>query len=158
MEKIVVGADAFGMDLKNSIKEHLEKKGFEVIDVGTHDRDNPVLYYDAAARVARKIQDGEAERGILFCGTGMGVSIVANKFKGIYASVIESEYAGRMCKAVNRANVLTIGQMFVSEYKAKMAVDNWLNTEFLEGFEGDLKNDLDNAIEEIEKIEADNFK
>ena len=118
----------------------------------------PVLYYNAAAEVARKIQNGEANRGILFCGTGMGVSIVANKFKGIYASVIESEYSGRMCKAVNNSNVLTIGQMFVSEYKAKMAVDNWLNTEFLEGFEGELRNDLDNAIKEIEKIEADNFK
>ena len=158
MEKIVVGADAFGMDLKNTIKEHLEKKGFEVIDVGTYDKDNPVLYYNAAALVAKKIQDGEAKRGILFCGTGMGVSVVANKFKGIYASVIESEHAARMCKAVNYANVLTIGQMFVSEYKAKMAVDNWLNTEFLEGFDGSLKNDLDNAIGEIRKIEEDNFK
>ena len=158
MENIIVGADAYGTELKNSIKEYLENKGFKVIDVGTYDKNNPVLYFNAAALVAKKIQDGEAKRGILFCGTGMGVSIVANKFKGIYASVVESEYTGKMCKAVNFANVLAIGQMIVSDHKAKMAVDNWLNTNFLEGFDGDLKNNLENAIKEIEKIENQNFK
>ena len=159
MEKIILGADAFGLSLKDAIKVHLEKKGFELIDVGMYLNGDEIPYYEVAANAAERIQNGEAERAILFCGTGMGVSIVANKFKGVYASVIESEFTGKMAKAINNSNVLTLGGMIFSEFKAKMAVDLWLEVKHTEGF-GDpkLANFLKESLKEIKKIENKNFK
>jgi len=72
-----------------------------------HSEDDFETYYDIAAKVAKGIQSQEYEKGILFCGTGMGMSIVANKFKGVYAAAIESRYAEKMCKIINKANVIT---------------------------------------------------
>ena len=106
MMNVVIGADPWGEALKDEVKSHLEAKGHSVVDVGTTGKNNEVAYYDVSTRAAQKIQAGDAERGILFCGTGMGVAIVANKFSGIHASVIESEFAARMCRAVNNANVM----------------------------------------------------
>jgi ribose 5-phosphate isomerase B len=158
--KIIIGADPAGFPLKTEIKDHLLKHGYEVVDVGMHDSKKEVTYYDAAAMVARKIQAGEAEKGILFCGTGMGVSIVANKFKGIYASVVESEFTGERCKIINDANVLCLGCWIVSPYRAKQIVDLWLGAEFTKG-----KKELDkiagflkDALKEIKKIEAANMR
>jgi ribose 5-phosphate isomerase B len=153
MEKILLGADPWGMELKNIIKEHLEKKGYEILYIGMLDAEHEIMYYDVAAAAAKKIQNGEVKRGILFCGTGMGVSIVANKFKGIYASVIESEFTAKMCKAVNNANIMTMGGMIISPYKAKMAVDVWLSTEHGESFDPKMAQYLKDALGEIAKIE-----
>ena len=158
MEKILVGADAWGMELKNIIKEHLEKKGYEIIDIGTYNSENPIDYYSIAETAATKIQNNEVEKAILFCGTGMGVAIVANKFKGVYASVIESEFTAKMCKAINNANVITMGGMIISPYRAKLAVDNWLETSHTEGFENELAEFLRNSLKEIAKIEEKQFK
>ncbi|MCP4642634.1 MAG: RpiB/LacA/LacB family sugar-phosphate isomerase [bacterium] len=151
--KIVMGADPWGVELKDAVKEHLQGAGHEVADIGSTGPDNEIPYYDAAASAARLIQAGDAECGVLFCGTGMGMAIVANKFKGIYASVIESEFTARMCKAVNNANVLTMGSMVVTPYIAIRSVDAWLSTRHTEGleeFEGFLKT----ALTEVAKIEA----
>jgi len=158
MDKIILGADPYGMDLKNAIKEHLEKKGYQIIDIGTSDKDKPVDYYKVSEIAAKKIQADEASKAVLFCGTGMGVAIVANKFKGIHASVVESEFTAKLCKAINRSNVLTMGQMIVPEYRAKIAVDNWLETEHTEGFDEDLASFLKASLEEIKEIEDKQFK
>ena len=158
MEKILLGADPWGFELKNAIKEHLKKKGFEILDIGMHDSDKEMVYYDIAATAAKKIQKGEADKGILFCGTGMGVAIVANKFKGIYASVVESEYTAKMCKAVNNANIITMGGMIISTHKAKMAVDQWLVTKHTEGFDAKMADFLKAALKEISKIEDEIVK
>lgn len=158
MEKILMGADPWGFELKNSVKEHLEKKGYEVVDIGMHDENKEMDYYVVGATAAKKIQNGEVERGILFCGTGMGVSIVANKFKGISASVIESEFAAKMCKAVNNSNILTMGGMILSTYKAKLATDIWLETKPTEGFEPKMADFLTASLKEIKKIEDKVFK
>ncbi len=158
MEKILLGADAWGMELKDAIKEHLVKKGYSIVDIGMTSSEEPIAYYTVAATAAKKIQDKEVERAILFCGTGMGVSIVANKFKGVYASVIESEYTAQKCKAINNSNVLTMGGMIISQYRAKLAVDNWLETSHTEGFEPDLAKFLKDSLEEIAKIEETQFK
>jgi ribose 5-phosphate isomerase B len=158
MEKVLMGADPWGFELKNSVKEHLEKKGYEIIDIGMHSKDDEVDYYVVGATAAKKIQNGEVEKAILFCGTGMGVSIVANKFKGISASVIESEFAAKMCKAVNNSNILTMGGMFLSEYKAKLAADMWLETKHTEGFEPEMADFLKTSLKEIKKIEDEVFK
>ena len=154
--KIALGADPWGLDLKNDVKGHLEKAGHDVLDVGMADAGSEIPYYKVAAEAARRIQRGEAERGILFCGTGMGVAVVANKFKGIYAGVVESEFTARMCRAVNNANVLTLGGMIVAPYIAKRAVDAWLETAHTQGLE-ELSDFLRNALEEIAAIEDANM-
>ena len=103
--------------------------GYQVIDVGDLD------YYDGAVEACRAIQAGKVEKAILMCGTGMGMSVIANRFKGIVASVVESVFAARMCRAINNANVLCLGSMIWGEWMANEAVDAFLNTQFTQGLE-----------------------
>ena len=99
---IVAGADGFGEDLKNVLVEHCRAQGYEVDDLGTG------AYYDKAGEVARRVQTDGA-KGLLFCGTGMGVGIVANKFSGIQAAATFSQVAARCSRAINDSNVLWAG-------------------------------------------------
>jgi len=157
MKKIIVGADKSGFPLKEALKEHLVEKGYEVEDVGMHNIDDFQAYYEVAPKVAKKIQSGEYEKGLICCGTGMGMSIVANKFKGVYAAVVEGSYAAKMCKVINNANVLTMGGWKLAPQEAIDMLDRWLNTDFLEGFE--FKKDfLTNAYKQVQEIENKNFK
>ena len=159
MERIIIGADASGFDLKEVIREHLTKKGYDIIDIGMYSIDKDIPYYEVAENAALKIQSGEASRAILFCGTGMGVSIVANKFKGVYASVVESEYTGNMAKVINNSNVISLGGKIFSDHKAKLTVDLWLNAEHTKGFWDPAAADfLKASLIEIKKIEDRNFK
>lgn len=153
---IALGADAFGFELKDTIKEHLHARKIAVLDL-TPAKETDVPYYDAAAQVARAIQRGDADRGLLFCGTGMGVAIVANKFKGVYAGVVESEFSGEHCKCINNANVLTMGAMAVAPYRAKRIVDTWLGSEFTGGF-AEFSGFLRDALEKIQAIEQSTMK
>jgi ribose 5-phosphate isomerase B len=158
--KILIGADFAGFALKEEVKGYLIESGRDIVDIGMHSLDKTLPYYEVAAKAARKIQSGEADRGILFCGTGMGVSIVANKFKGIYASVVESEFTGERCKIINDANVLTMGGWVVSPYRAKKISDLWLNAAFARG-EKDLEEFSDflrSALVDIKKIEDETVK
>lgn len=93
--KIIMGADPAGFELKNAIKEDLLKRGYEIMDI---DPDEPVLFQEAAKAVARGVQSKEYERGIAICGTGMGVSIICNKHRGVYAALCESIYQARRAK------------------------------------------------------------
>jgi ribose 5-phosphate isomerase B len=154
--KLVIGADPFGAELKEVVREHLEKNGHEVIDVGTTASEE-VTYYDVAVRAAKKIQAGDVQQGVLFCGTGMGVAVVANKFKGIVASCVETPYAAKMCKAINNANVLTMGGMMVAPHQATLAVDEWMNTEHTQGLE-EYADFLKKSTSEVDKIEKENMK
>lgn len=149
---IVVAADPWAVELKDAVKAHLSELGHEVTDLGGHP-DKEVNYYDGAAAAAKMIQRGEAERGILFCGTGMGMAIVANKFKGIYASVVESAMTARLCRAVNNSNVLTMGALILTPFTALQAVDEWLNTAHTQGLE-EHKDFLCQALKAIAEIEA----
>ncbi|MEM5780524.1 MAG: RpiB/LacA/LacB family sugar-phosphate isomerase, partial [Lawsonibacter sp.] len=101
---VAIASDKSGFPLKEAVKAALMEQGYTVEDIGTQDIENPVPFFEGASRMARIIQAGEAQRGILCCGTGMGMSIVANKFKGVYASCCETVYAAKMCRAVNDAN------------------------------------------------------
>lgn len=135
MKKIVVAADPFAVGLKDAIVAHLKSKGYEVSDVGAT-ATQAVPYYDGAVAASKVLQSGAAEKAILFCGTGMGMSIVANRFKGVTAAVVESVFAAKMCRAINNANALCLGQMIWGEWMAKEAVDVFLKTEFTEGLDG----------------------
>ena len=131
---IVLAADPFALDLKNSVKEHLQKKGYTVLDVGS-EKGKEIAYYDAAPTAAKLIQNGKAQRGMLFCGTGAGMCIVANKFKGISAVCVESVFAAKMARAVNDSNVLTMGAMIVAPWMANAMADAWLESKQAEGLE-----------------------
>ena len=157
MEKILIGADQWGLRLKNELASYLAKKGYEVVDIGTKDESKPIPYFKVAADAAKRIQKHEAERAVLCCGTGMGMAIVANKFKGIYAAVIESELAAQKSKTVNNANVLTMGFEMISFPKARTALDLWLSKSHTEGLE-EIGDFLKEGLAEIEGIEEKNFR
>src|SRR3990172_10168983 len=147
--RIIIGADIAGFDLKQDIKAHLEKSGTGVVDIGMYDSKNLIPYYEVAANAARRLQQDEADKAILFCGTGMGVAIVANKFKGIYAGVVESEFGGLHSRTINNTNVLTMGGWVVSTYRAKKIVDLWLDSAFTEGY-SEIEDFLKDALVKIE--------
>jgi len=126
---IVIGADHGGYRLKEEVKAYLAEKGYPVIDVGTTSEAS-VDYPDFAAEVARTVQNGRADLGILICGTGIGMSISANKFKGIRAAVVHDAYTAEMSRRHNNANVITFGGRVVGAGVAFSIVDAWLGNEF----------------------------
>lgn len=132
--KIVIGSDKMGYGLKEAVKAMLTEQGHEVMDVGTTDIEQPKPHTVTAPAAAKAIQTGEAERGILICGTGMGMSIAANKQKGVYASVVESVYAAEYCRKINNANVLCMGAFILGETMAKEMVNVFLTTDFTQDF------------------------
>jgi len=133
--RVVIGADKSGFYLKEAVKKHLVEKGYEVDDFGTQNFETGVPFFEVAPVVAKKIQNKEYAKGILICGTGMGMSIVANKYQGVYAAVVESVYSAKKCRAINNANVLTMGGWITAETMAFDMVDAFLETEFMEGLE-----------------------
>ena len=130
--KLVIGNDHAAVELKNEIKEHLEKQGYEVINIGTdgHESCNyPVFGY----RAARMVADGEVDGGIIICGTGVGISLTANKVDGIRCCVCSEPYTARLSKQHNNTNMLAFGARVVGPDLAKMIVDEWLGAEFQGG-------------------------
>lgn len=128
-EKIAIASDHAGRELKEDLKAFLEEKSIDVIDLGTNDS-NSVDYPDFGIPVAKKVSLGEIKRGILVCGTGIGMSIVANKFANVRAALVNDLYTVRMAKEHNDANVLVIGGRVVGKGLAREMVNAWLNTEF----------------------------
>lgn len=157
MMKLVIGSDKAGFALKEAIKEMLEEEGYEVRDVGTKEIDMPRPHTITAPAAAGEILDGKAERGILICGTGMGMSIAANKHKGIYAAVVESVYGAEYCRKINDANVLCMGAFIVGEAMAKEMVHVFLNTAFIQGFPQWRAEFLQEQKKLLENIEKENF-
>ena len=155
---IVLGSDKSGFSLKEEVKNHLIELGHKVEDLGMKNMEDFKAYYEVAPPVARKIQNREAEKGLLFCGTGMGMAIIANKFKDIYAAVVEGSYSAKMCKVINNANILTMGGWIVSPQMAIDMVDRWLNAEFTEEFPQDRKKFLEDALKAVKEIEKNNFR
>lgn len=132
MKKLIIGCDHGGLTLKNRIIEHLKEKGFEIEDCGTYTKescDYPVI----AHKLASKISDNTYEKGILVCGTGLGMSIAANKVKGVRAVTCTDTCSARMSRAHNNANVLCLGERITGEYLALDIVDIWLSTDFQGG-------------------------
>ncbi len=127
--KIVLGADHGGYELKEIIKAHLEEKGFEYIDCGTYSTDS-VDYPDYAYAACEKIQQGECELGLLFCGTGAGVCYTANKMRGILACNCSDTYTAKYSRLHNNANVLCLGGRVVGPGLAIELVDLFLTTQF----------------------------
>ena len=129
MEKIIIGCDHGGLELKNEIISHLNKRGIEVTDVGTYTADS-CNYPDYARALCKRIQSGEFERGILVCGTGIGMSMAANKHNGIRAACCSDTFSARMTRMHNDANVLCLGGRVVGAGLACDMVDLFVDTEF----------------------------
>lgn len=129
MNKIIIGCDHGGIELKNEIKAHLEKRGIDVTDVGTYTAES-CNYPDYARALCTRIQSGEFERGILVCGTGIGMSIAANKHNGIRAACCSDTFSARMTRMHNDANVLCLGGRVVGAGLACDMVDLFVDTEF----------------------------
>ena len=112
--KVAIASEASSFQLKEQVKKHILDLGYEVVDAGQQSEEENVLYYEAAANLAKKIQSGECERGIVFCGTGAGASLIANKFKGVYCVACESIFTAEKISLINNANVLAMGSRVVS--------------------------------------------
>ena len=154
--KIGLGADPFGLELKEAVKQHLIAQGHTCVDTGgTADKTRP--YYEVAHELAKKVGSGECDRGILVCGTGMGMAIVANKHPNVYAAVCENPMAATKARSVNNANVLTMGGMVTAPYKAKEIVDAFLTTGFKSGWDDEIQTFLERSVDEIRRIESEEF-
>lgn len=147
---IVLGADHGGVKLKEAIKKYLDEQNIAYKDFGTFD-ENSVDYAPIASRVANAIVDGEAERGFLCCGTGIGMSIAANKVKGIRASVCSDPFSAEMTRRHNNANILCLGGRVINEEKAVELAKIFLKTPF-EGGRHQRRIDQIAAIERGEKL------
>ena len=127
--KIAMGNDHSAIELKNIIKEFVESKGYEVIDSGTNTPescDYPVF----GEKVGRAVASGEADLGIVICGTGVGISLAANKVKGIRACVCSEPYTAKLSKMHNNSNVLAFGARVVGSEMAKMITEEWLDAKY----------------------------
>ena len=144
--KIGIGNDHSALELKAEIIGFLKEKGHEVIDYGTNSTEN-CDYPVYGEKVARAVASGEVEQGILICGTGLGISLAANKVRGIRAAVCSEPYTARMARQHNNCNILAFGARVVGTELAKMIVDTWLSTEF-EGGRHQRRVDMIMAIEE----------
>ena len=129
---IAIGCDHGGFELKNEIIKHLEGNGIEVKDFGCYDT-NSVDYPDIAKVVCESVVSGESEKGILVCGTGIGMSIAANKVKGIRAALLSDTFSAKMTAAHNNSNVIALGGRVLGVELAKDIVDAYLSSEFLGG-------------------------
>jgi ribose 5-phosphate isomerase B len=129
---IAIGSDEAGFILKEAIKQYLYNINLEVTDYGVYDV-NPVLYPDIAVKVAQAIVDKKHARGILICGTGIGMAIAANKVPGIRAAVCHDSYSAERAQKSNDAQIMTLGARIVGEELAKLLVTTWLNSEFQGG-------------------------
>ncbi len=129
MMKIAIACDHGALDLKNTMKKHLEEKGFAVQDFGTHTLDS-CDYPDFAGAAAKAVASGECEKGIVLCTTGIGVSITCNKVKGIRCALLSDVMSARMTREHNDTNMMAIGAGVVGTMLALEIADTWLSTEF----------------------------
>ncbi len=144
--KIALGSDHAGLPLKNEIIKHLKDKGIDMEDFGTYTEES-CDYPDYAKKVAEKVAAKEFDFGILVCGTGIGISIAANKVKGIRAALCSDTFSAHACREHNNANILALGQRVVGVGLALDIVDNFLNAKF----QGGRHENRINKMMEIEK-------
>ena len=131
-KKIVVASDHFGLPLKNVVRDYLREKGYEVDDLGVH-TDDPVDYPDVGAGLAEVVSRGQYDRGVLVCGTGAGMAIVANKVPGVRAVCVQDPYTAERARASNDAQVITMGSQIIGPAVARKLIDIWLESEFQGG-------------------------
>lgn len=130
MMKIAIGSDHFGYALKEDLKEHLIQLGFEPVDFGCYDANTPVDYPDVAYELSHHLAEGEFDRGILVCGTGIGMAIAANKVPGVRAACCHDVYSAERARKSNNAQVITMGSQVITPLLARKLLSIWLDSEF----------------------------
>lgn len=128
-KSIAIACDHAGFELKSVLKDDLEEQGYSVIDLGTKNADS-VDYPDYAYRLAKALREGQADQGVLVCGSGIGISIAANRFKEIRAALVHDALGARMCRQHNDANVICFGGRMIGEEVALDCLKTFLATEF----------------------------
>jgi len=147
--KIAIGSDHLGLELKNMIRDFLKDKEIEVKDFGTTSKE-PIDYPDIAEKVAKAVARENYERGILICGTGIGMAIAANKVRGIRAAVCHDLYSAERSRKSNNAQIMTMGALIIGPELAKKLLEVWLNSEFQGGRS-------ERKVKRIMEIETENF-
>ena len=150
--KLAIGNDHVAVEMKKEIRAHLEQKGIEVIDVGT-DKTDWFDYPISGYKVAKLVAAGEVDGGVLICGTGVGISLAANKVHGIRACVCSDPYTAKLSKQHNNTNIVAFGARVIGIETAKMIVDEWLAAEF-EGGRHQRRVDMIMEIEQTQNLKA----
>ena len=148
--KLVIGNDHAAVDMKNEIMDYLKSKGVEVVNVGT-DTPERFDYAVAAYKAAKLVASGEADGGVLICGTGVGIGLAANKLNGIRCCTCSDPYTAKLSKQHNNTNMISFGARVIGPETAKMIVDEWLGAEF-EGGRHAQRVDLIMEIEQTQKL------
>ena len=151
--KLAIGSDKSGFAVKEAIKAYLAEAGVACDDLGTVDLNEVHPYYRVASDVAPLVQNGTYEKAILICGTGAGMCVVSNKFKGVHAVACESVYAAKMARAINNANVLCMGGWIVGPEMAIEMVKIFLATEWCQDLEDWRAVNMHKFSAEVQKIE-----
>ncbi len=147
--KVVIGSDHAGWSLKSTVVDYLRSLGHDVIDVGSHD-DKPVDFPDIARTLAGKVTSGEAQRGIMVCGTGVGASIAANKMKGIRAAVCHDIHSAHQSVEHDDVNVMCIGAQIVGPWLAKDLIASYLSAEF------STEEEFRRRVDKLHQMDAEN--
>lgn len=150
--RIGIGNDHVAIELKNTIKEHLEQQGYEVVDFGSNSPerfDYPISGY----KVGKAVASGDVDLGVLICGTGVGISLAANKVHGIRACVCSDPYSAKLSREHNNTNIIAFGARVVGPELAKMIVDEWLGATF-QGGRHQRRIDMLAEIEETQNLTA----
>ena len=150
--KLVIGNDHSSVDMKKEIKEYLEGKGIEMIDVGTNSTDS-FNYPISGYRVGKMVAEGKVDGGIAICGTGVGISLACNKVKGVRACCCSEPYSAEMSKRHNNANVICFGARVIGIETAKQIVDAWINAKF-EGGRHETRVNMIMEIQDTQKLKA----
>ena len=153
--KVAIACETSSFQLKEQVKKYIMNLGYEVEDVGQLSEDENVLYFDAAANLARKIQSGACERGIVFCGTGAGASLIANKFRGVYCVACESIFTAEKISLINNANVLAMGARVVSFDMGCEMAERFLAGQWCEGFAEQRRKNNERGFEVLKQIEEE---
>ena len=150
--KLAIGNDHVAVEMKNEVKAYLESKGIEVIDMGTNSPER-FNYPISGYKVAKLVASGEVDGGVLTCGTGVGISLAANKVHGIRACVCSDPYTARLSKQHNNTNIIAFGARVIGVETAKMIVDEWLSAEY-EGGRHQRRIDMIAEIETTQHLRA----
>ena len=150
--KLAIGNDHVAVEMKNEVKAYLEQKGIEIVDVGTNSTER-FNYPISGYRVAKLVAAGEVDGGVLICGTGVGISLAANKVHGIRACVCSEPYSAKLLKQHNNTNIIAFGARVIGIETAKMIVDEWLNATY-EGGRHQVRVEMIAEIEETGHLAA----
>lgn len=156
--KVAIACESSSFALKEAVKKRLIDDGYQIVDVGQQKADENVLYFEAAQNLAKVIQSGECQRGIVICGTGAGVSMIVNKFRGVYCVACESVFTAEKISLINNANVLAMGARVVSFDMGGEMAEKFLAGKWCDGFAPQRKLNNERGYDVLQSLEKENFK